>query len=205
MARRKLTPAQLEGLRLGRVKNVNDPSPAQVQARTNHRIYTRLEVLEHEALVEQALTAGASMAIVGRLLKAKFGVGLNHARKLVNRTLDKWAVESEKHRATNKASAEARLMSDARNARAEKKWSAAVQAEHLLADIQGTREPIKIDVDVRVGEAMVALVASMSGAELERIALEAEEKDRFWREHHPDVIDVQGVLMLPKLNGAGGE
>ena len=77
--------------------------------------------------------------------------------------------------------------------------------KYLLADIQGTREPIKVDVDVRVGEAMLQLVANTSGAELDRLASEFDEYERFWREHHPDVIDAVGEdVTEKKLNGAGG-
>jgi hypothetical protein len=191
MARSKLTPEELEKLRVGREKSVkNKPG--------NRKVYTPTETREHEAFIENALQTAFAHGLIVRGLKQKFGMGETRAKKLIHRVLDRWALDSEKNRSSNKASAERRILTDVREARAEKKWSAVASLESLLADIQGTRDPVKIDVDVRVSETLVAMVADMSGERLRDLVEEAREQRALAsvaKRHGllPEVIDAEGV------------
>ena len=68
--------------------------------------------------------------------------------------------------------------------------SAIVRYENLLADIQGTREPLQVDVNVQVAESLVAVFSSYSLEKLQSMRARALEKKQYamlYLHEHPEV------------------
>lgn len=80
------------------------------------------------------------------------------------RIRQKWREVDQERRADHKLMAQKRLLADIAAARKSKAWNAVASLERLLADIQGTKEPIRIDVDVNetVRESIEVSLANMT-------------------------------------------
>ena len=101
----------------------------------------------------------------------------------------------------NKAAAARRLLRYIRQAQGDgtrkPDFATLAKFEGLLADLQGTRAPLEIAVDVRVGEAVKAVIAGMTAEQLnERLAAARERRalaESAQKLLAPRIIDVVGV------------
>jgi len=133
------------------------------------------------------------------LTSAKLGCGVPRIRVLMDRVRDRWQKEDQAARATWKTAQIRRLHGHLKKVTTEvpgrdevkdkegkvispavkgtkANWQAAVAIESLLADIQGTREPIQVNVDVRVTEAMLAVIGQLPPEEMQEWVAEYEEQ-----------------------------
>jgi len=222
-----MTDAQRRAFSEQSEKTKVDPTPAQQAHRVRvvedkalkraaARVWTKDEVAAQERAVELLLTEAINDSAICSALKAKWNVGATRAKKLIVRVRGRWIEESQVNAHANKVEAERRLTSGIHEARKDRNWSAVASFERTLAGIQGTLEPMRIDVNVRKSGAVAEIVAAMSGDELEALLKEMDERDQIydkWRAGllppPPPAFDVVGEVVAEepglKLNGAGGK
>lgn len=142
---------------------------------------TRSQLAARESFVERLLLAGATHANIYKLAARPttadppgLGIGKTAAVGAIRRVMDRWVAESEADRSFNKVTAVRRLFSHMQDARRDKKWSAVLGCERLIADIQGTREPIRIDLNANVNMALVNCIGAMTSEDREALLAEYE-------------------------------
>lgn len=138
---------------------------------------TGAEIEQREQFVEQLLIAGVSAGRVERVAAEKFGVARTTIRGAIEKVRVRWAEEERGNRPHTKAQAQRRLLGHIAEAKRENQWSAIAQLERLLSEMQGTREPVEINlnVDATVTEAAMHVVANLSQ---EKIAQLVEKQRR---------------------------
>jgi len=105
------------------------------------------------------------------------GLGMTREaiRKLIELVVDKLQRQFEGQRPHNKPNAEQRLFRHIRDARSRGQYGAVIGAERLLADIQGTRAPIKIDVNISLQSALINVLGSMPASAMNELLDEYNE------------------------------
>lgn len=104
--------------------------------------------------------------------------------------------------AENKFRQRERLLRDANNARADKKWSAAIAAEKLISEIDGTLAPLQVNVDMRVQGAIATVLAELSPEDLDDLVEEQraiENKARAYDALPAKVIEAEAVEVAPEV------
>lgn len=105
--------------------------------------------------------------IVAACLDPKAELGFARAsqvRRAIVAMKDEWAQQDVEQQGRNKAAATRRVLTHIQRAVAEKKWAPVAQFERLLAELQGTLEPIRIEVDVTQAQraALAGAIAAMN-------------------------------------------
>jgi hypothetical protein len=203
MARSKLTkePSTREA---GQQREM--PKLSGVDIRVRQEARTTLEVMYAQRYPKQEII---------RTMRERYGLRKMAVYTMLDRVRASWAEQSEEERASNKAAQEIRLNQDLRRLRvrmADQKAAskpndrelaalsgAVYRLESLLADIQGTREPIKVDVDIKVSQAIFTMIGTMGAEEVARELAYYEEIERRAQAYQ---------AMVPQLtsgnaNGAG--
>lgn len=103
------------------------------------------------------------------------GLGSTATRRLVERVVEKLAQASESNRPRNKPNAEARILRHIRDAKRNRAWGSLAQLERLLSDIQGTRAPLKVDINLTQQTALMHVIGSMSQDEMNGVLAEYQE------------------------------
>ena len=123
---------------------------------------------KRRAVISQLLAQGlADRDIVTACLDEKHGLGYP-SRLAVEKTLaevkDEWVAIDAEQAPRLKSMAVRRILDHIAKAKAQKAWTAVATLERTLADIQGTREPIRIEVDVTAEQrsALAGAIASMA-------------------------------------------
>jgi hypothetical protein len=133
-------------------------------------------VRKRTEFIENLLVAGISPSRIARAAREQLGMKSSSVNTYIDRIRERWAEEERGSRPYYKQQAIRRIYGHISQARAEKNWSAIAQLEKLLADIQGTKEPItvQIDVDATVKEAALHVIANLTPER--RQALIAEQR-----------------------------
>ena len=148
-------------------------------------------------VVEQLMMVGMAAPAIVRAMQQqeqqqheRFACGVGRTALLMRRVREQWGQEDEGARPVAKAAAVRRILRYIQAAQGERRpanegggyrvnpnWSAVARFEALLADIQGTRAPIEVNVDVRVGQAAMVVLANMTSEQLaERLAAARERR-----------------------------
>ena len=165
---------------------------------TSKKRYSIVEVREQLRAVEGLLIQGATHGQIVRAMK-KFAVpcGEKRATNLIERIKTQWAQEDDAVRAVKKAAAERRLIQHIENAKGDvaddgtyknANFQAIGRFEQLLADLQGTREPVKVQLDLQVSVAVAQLVATYTPEQVTRAITEMAQLERdaeLWRKSLP--------------------
>lgn len=159
-------------------------------------VYQPRETADHMRQIEGFLLRGVSINRIAEVMLADPKVRISRKRVIVlaGRVKERWAAEDQDMRGSWKGAAIRRIQNwitralgeDARYdergnlVRRETKinHSAIARYEHLLADIQGTREPLKLDMHVEHTEAIAAVIMDMTEQELLEAAREQDERER---------------------------
>lgn len=154
--------------------------------------YTVAETRAQFAMVEQLLTNGYTLAAIRRAVSEKLGCTLTRVSIISRRVQDAWAVEMEDTRRSFKASQIRRIQRTIRQASGvqdeQGNWTvrpnyhALARFESLLADITGTREPLRVDLNVELRETLTAVVAQMDPQQSQEY-LEAARRRQELAEH----------------------
>lgn len=159
---------------------VSEASPVKHVAR---RKWTQIQVSQQLQVVEGLLTQGSNANQIKQALARpplNFSLGYNRVTALMARVREKWRDEDESARVAWKSAQIRRLHNHLRKAQGREpnkqvegdkgekiNHSAVLGYENLLADLQGTKEPILVNVDVRYTEALTLTVASLTPDEIE--------------------------------------
>lgn len=145
--------------------------------------------------VEQMLTLGVTPQQMEATLKAQYDMGPAKVASYVGQVRARWAAEGEQDRAQLKKAAIRRIQQHIRGAVAKGQFSAVAQLERLLADIQGTKEAVEVNLNVSttVTEAVIGIVTGMTAEE--QAALIEEQKRLLQRAENAPVvvIEAEGV------------
>ena len=145
--------------------------------------------------IEKLLVAGVGVGRVETACRDQFSMGKTAVNSYVMRIRTRWAEEERGNRPHYKAQAMRRLYGHVMEARKDKNWAAVAQLERLISDIQGTKEPVEIqlNVDATVSEAVIHVVANLSP---ERRKALIEEQRRI-RELAARTIDAEATVVPP--------
>jgi len=104
------------------------------------------EVERRLAAVEAMLAEGRPRAEIAADCRRRFSMSVRTVDDYIARVRERWVAESAEASPTLREKAIARLQALARKLEAKGAWAPLVNAERLLADIQGLRAPAKVDV-----------------------------------------------------------
>jgi hypothetical protein len=180
--------------------------PVPPAATSEKTTWTRAEVDAQEQRVEGLLLQAASTAQIVATLR-DMGVKRRRAAQLVSRIRDRWSRETEATRAYTRDEQIRRVKRYIQRLQGRPKivddqivgwheqpnYPMLHRWESLLADLEGNKEPLKINVDVRYTEAMLAVVGSMPGEDLLRLAQEQREIEAKARAYDEGIV----VRQLP--------
>jgi hypothetical protein len=162
------------------------------------------EVERRTTFVEHCLLVGMTHRMVYLAARQPppegLGIGQTSTEKYIRRVRERWLMEAEASRPNDKANAVNRLMQSMRDARRAGKWSAVLGFERLIADIQGTREPLRVDLNMNVNTALMNIIGSYTDEQRDSILAEYEEM-----EERAKLAEAQDPLQLngSSLNGSG--
>ena len=125
------------------LRRVDAPSPTD-KRRVN--IVSIEERRKRTALIEGLLISGVPMTRIEDQARQLHQMTKSQVGAYIARIRETWAAEEAGNRAHNKAQQQRRLYGHISAAKADKNWPAVAQFEKLLADIQGTREPLEMTV-----------------------------------------------------------
>lgn len=135
------------------------------------------EQLERSMAIEQLLIAGVSRSRISTLMAQRYGLTDGQVRGHMERIKARWISEEKENRAMYKETAMRRLYGHIAEAKKAGNWASVAQLERLLAEMQGTREPV--EVAVNVGSTVVEAAAHvLSGLTPEKIAALVSEQRR---------------------------
>lgn len=149
-----------------------------------------LHVVEHRLrTVEALMLSGLATSQVCEQAKKHLSITAAKTTELMRKIRARWLSEDSESRASWKSAQIRRLMGYIKVARGgvvqspsgeqtsiPPNFGALAKFEGLLADLQGTRDPIKLDFDVTVSQAIVHVAANMTPAQ---IALFEKKYEKF--------------------------
>ena len=161
-------------------------APDAPSGRGLSKYWPAVQVEQHMQAVESLYLSTISKTAICRTMRTRFGISESRANQLLNRVKERWLAEDAEARPVNKSAQIRRLLGYIRDARGERDqdgtWKvkpdtgALAKFEMILADIQGTKAPVEIAVDVRIGHAMQNVIAGLSSDQMTRYLAEAREQ-----------------------------
>jgi|HubBroStandDraft_3_1064219.scaffolds.fasta_scaffold03633_3 hypothetical protein len=103
------------------------------------------------------------------------GIGTVACKNLIQIVLARLNKEFEDSRPNNKALATTRLYRHVQNAARRGAFGAVVSAERLIADIEGTREPMRLEIGVSIQGALMSVIGGMSEKHFKALVTEWDE------------------------------
>jgi hypothetical protein len=164
------------------------------------RSWTREEADAQEAFIENMLLERPDYTEDKRaeVVREKFGIGKGRLRTLTERVRSRWEKDDSKLRMQRKAEQARRLLRHMSKAQGQRdrqgnwvekpNWSAVAKFEALYADLCGTREAIKIDIDVRMSEALTMVIAQMTPEQVQEQLERYNEDVRLADEYRKRVV-----------------
>lgn len=149
-------------------------------------------------VVERMMLDGVADPIIQEVLSRQFDKSESTIKGDIHKVRNRWGQEDDEQRRTYKSSAMRRIQSHITNARRDKAWGAVSSLERLLAQIQGTLEPVQVNVEFVARQAFADYITNLSDDELDALTLEQKEMERkaamFDKGISPDdVLDTEGV------------
>lgn len=164
------------------------PVPPDLILPPGQRPFTRFQVDNQMRAVEQLLTSLASPSQIETICRQEHRIGKRRVQTLIKRVFARWNEEDAQNRPAWKSAAMRRLnrwiiaasgrQDTSGNWIAKPDFPTLARMETLLADIQGTREPVKISVDVRVSAACMSVIAGLSAEQVDKYLDEYKQNVR---------------------------
>lgn len=170
------------------------PPPPPIQNnRPTPRAYTALETREQIRFCESLMIQGARPMEIWRLMRAQWPVTQLRVKTLMDRVKQDWLSLQKDEDRMAKREAQIRRIHEMRRVASGLRdprdptgatWirppnhQAVARYEALLMQIEGTSEPIRVDVNVAYTEAMLTVVAQLSGDRGTELLEEAMEQQR---------------------------
>lgn len=183
----------------------HNPGPA-----LRRRQISSIEELMLRAAGERKIIDAVSRSVE----EGGLGISRRRAKRLMEIIRARWAKEDEAFRATRKSEQRRRIQGHLARAMGGKQndgtfvpmnHQAVARYESLLADIDGTREPIAVDVNVKYTETMVKVLAVMTPDRVAAMIEVAHERRRLaeaFRREHPETA-ASPEEPRSDLNGTG--
>jgi hypothetical protein len=144
------------------------PEPKQPPKRKKAFRLTKAERNQRIRAAEALLSNGASKDHIHQVLADKFGMGQRAITALITRVYKLWSEDESSQRAHYKRAAIRRIHGHINAARKQGKFGAIASLEGLLARIQGTLDPIRVEVNVEATLRETVLHV-MTGLDTERL------------------------------------
>lgn len=154
------------------------PTPlAKRVARGIGPVYSAAETREHELFLEALILArpDLSQREQFRQLKKKFKISNGRYQKLRNRIADRWAREDDRMRASWKAQAQRRIERWIRICELKGDYRLVQRFHTDLMDIQGVREPVRLDLHVEVQETLSQVIMELTPEQIDQVMHEYQE------------------------------
>lgn len=121
--------------------------------------------------VEKLLIAGVSMRRIETACEESFGMSHAAVLQVATKVRRIWAEEERANRPNYKAQAIRRISNHIAQASKDKNWAAVAALERLQSDIQGTKEPIDVQININatVQESVLHVVANMTPEKQRRL------------------------------------
>lgn len=145
---------------------------------TYKRVVTPSDRAKRETLIEELWFQCVDERRIIAIAKRELDIGPTATRVVLARVRERCQREHEENRVAWKHQAVERISREIRDAKKESAWGAVASFERLLADIQGTREPLRVDVNVAVNQAVVHVIGSMSAEQMQLLLEEYNEMER---------------------------
>lgn len=131
---------------------------------------------ERESEIERLMIAGVSQSRTENAMRDRHGMSRHAVQSAMRRVRQRWVEEERENRPSYKNTAMRRLLGSIAEARGAKNFAAVAQLERLLAEMQGTREPIEMNVNVEttLPEAALQVAAQLTPERFD--ALVAEQR-----------------------------
>jgi hypothetical protein len=167
-------------------------------------VWSLAETREQENEVENLLVRCISVTTIIAHIRKKYGAGKTRTDRLIERVKSRWLDEDSGVRPFRKAAQARRLTrwielaSGRLNPADPTQWLekpnlvSLATFERLYAELHGTLEPIKHEVDVRVSETILHVIASLRPEDMHRILSEYQETvalANHAREHLPQLTN----------------
>lgn len=119
-------------------------------------------------LVEQCLVTGLTNRKIVDVVQSEYPYATAHTIKnLIEEIGLDWAKEEEFRRPMNKQAAVQRIIGHIMKCRDAKDWANVARFENLLADMQGTKEAVTINVNMTVTGALMNVIGGMSNEQMQ--------------------------------------
>lgn len=177
-----------------RVEKLVRPEPGAYVPESAPRVVTAAQRRERDLMVESLWIGGATREQIVRTLKAQLGAPRNSTLKALERVTEKVRSETDSERALWKSQQIRRLFVQQRRLQAiatkaaggeRPQYSAAASAEQsivsierLLADIMGTKEPLRVSLDVTLNAAVAQVVQQLTPKQLDELNDRYAEQQR---------------------------
>lgn len=156
-----------------------------------------------EAFVESCIVQGLTTSRIYSLAIKEFGCTKVIIDKCIQAVSTKWAKEETVRRPMWKAAAMERMQRAIRKATEESNFAMVARFEGLLAEMQGTKAPIELNVNHTQQIAMVNVILDMTPSDMQEALEEIKELERKAKllqlvsgnpmvKRHLQVIDTEG-------------
>jgi hypothetical protein len=165
---------------------------------TNIR-FSPAEVERQMAAVRELMLRGHGFKVITRHMRLAFSVGEARTRKLMQRVQDAWLSRAADDKQYYRSWTEARLLAVIAQLHGERNkpedwpklgewkvrpnWSALIRFEELLAKIQGTIQPVKVDVNLTVNAAVHHVFYDLTPEQIAEMDQKALEDERLAAEY----------------------
>ena len=208
------------------VRRPKTPEPTEENAKHLRRgnpsrpVYTKYET-EQQLLFLEELVSNPQVYSDGQrkqLMHQRFQIGRGRYQKLYRLLQERWKQrDSEQDRDAKRRAQIARLhkelawASGKRDPRNPNVWleqpnfSAMAKFEAMLMELEGTREPIKIDIDMRMTTSVVNVMANLTPEQVAELVAEVDENERLANERREQLRLQEGATIdVTKASATGG-
>lgn len=189
--------------------------------RPPRNVYTKAETEQQIIFLEELLSNPQVYSDTQRrqLMKQRFQIGMTRYKKVYFLLQERWKQrDTEQDRDAKRRAQIARLhkelawASGRRDPQDPTKWIekpdfAAIRSfEALLAELEGTREPIKVDIDVRMTTSVVNVMANLSPEQVAELVAEQDERERLANERREQLklLEQGTTIDVTKASATGG-
>ena len=156
--------------------------------------------LERTLVIERMMLDGVADRVIIDFAARRFDKTENTIQSDIGVIRRRWVSEDDEQRRTYKSGAMRRIQAHISEAKKDRAWGAVSSLERLLAQIQGTLEPVQVNVEFVAKQALADYISNLSDEELEALTLEQKEIERkaamFDRGIDPtNVFDTQGTTV----------
>lgn len=161
------------------------------------KVNTDPRYIKIKSFIEEAIIAGITNKRILEMVNKEYGrISKFTFDGIMEQISIEWSKEAEQRRSLNKEAAERRLMKYIRTCSDKQKWSDVSKFENLLADIQGTKDPITINVNMAITSAMYNVIGGMTAEQLQSSLNQVRELER-----KAKIIDVSGFSETERQTG----